>query len=289
MELYWERHVIHDSYACRKSKGTLHAVERLRAFSRKVTANGTRGSWYLQLDVRGFFIAVNRSILYQQLMAREPDPAVRWLLGVILFNNLTRNCRFRNARQADFEQLPAHKTLFKAAPDCGLPIGNLTSQFFANVYLDALDQFIKHQLKVRFYVRYCDDLVLLASNEEELKEWERDIGIFLDERLHLQLNDRRKLRPVADGIDFLGYIVRPYYLLVRRRVVGALRERLEHVEETLRGLGLAEYAGGRIVYPWPSSLLNALRHWLNAYLSHFAKASSHHLVRGLWDRYTWLD
>ena len=157
------------------------------------------------LDVRGFFIAVNRSILYRQLTAKEPDLAVCWLLRVILFNNLTENCRLRNARKADFERLPAHKTLFKAAPDCGLPIGNLTSQFFANVYLDVLDQFIKHRLKARYYVRYCDDLVLLASNEEQLKEWERDIETFLAERLHLQLNDRRKLRPITDGIDFLGH------------------------------------------------------------------------------------
>ena len=72
-------------------------------------------------------------------------------------------------------------------------------------------------------------------------------------------------------------------------MVGALRDRLEHVEETLCGLGLAEYADGRVVFPWPSSLLNDLRQWLNAYLSHFAKASSRHLVQGLWDRYAWLD
>jgi hypothetical protein len=118
---------------------------------------------------------------------------------------------------ADFEQLPAHKTLFKAAPGCGLPIGNLTSQFFANVYLDALDQFVKHQLKARYYLRYCDDLVLLSTSPAELAVWEAEIESFLSHTLHLTLNDRRRRRPVSDGIDFLGYIVRPDYVLVRRR------------------------------------------------------------------------
>jgi len=117
--------------------------------------------------------------------------------ALILFHEPTENCRLRGAPRADFLRLPAHRTLFRASAGCGLPIGNQTSQFGANVYLDALDQFIKHELKARYYVRYCDDMVLLSADAAEFAAWERRIARLLDERLRLRLNDRRKLRPVA--------------------------------------------------------------------------------------------
>ena len=111
------------------------------------------------------------------------------------------------------------------------------------------------------------------------------------ERLRLQLNDRRSLRPVADGIDFLGYITRPDYLLVRRRVVSALRERLDRTEQTLLRLGLTEQADGRTIFPWSWPLLEQLRQWLSSYLAHFyfGRASSYRLIQGLRTRYAWLD
>ncbi len=165
-----------------------------------------------------------------------------------------------------------------APPDCGLPIGNLTSQFFANVYLDLLDQFVKHRLKARYYVRYCDDVVLLSTDKGELEGWEREISRFLAVRLRLQLNERRKLRPVSDGIDFLGYIVRPDYLLVRRRVVGALRERLLQAEEMLCRAGMGEHENGRVVFPWPWKLLEKIHQWLNSYLAHFGRGLSYRLT-----------
>ena len=286
MEPQWERRFIYDSYACRQRKGTHKAVERLRTFTRKVTANGTRQAWYLQLDVQGFFITLNRQILFKQIAKHETDPAILWLIQVILFQELTKNCRLRDASRSDFESLPAHKTLFKTAPDCGLPIGNLTSQFFANIYLDALDQLVKHQLKARYYLRYCDDFILLSENKSQLETWEAQISTFLNNNLQLQLNERRKLRPISDGIDFLGYIVRPDYLLVRRRVIGNLWERLIRAEQAL---DIKTYANGRIVYPYPWPLLTQIYQWLNAYLNHFSKASSYQLIQSLRRRFNWLD
>jgi len=289
LEPRWERRFIHDSYACRKGKGTHQGVERLLSFTRKATANGTRRAWYLQLDVRGFFNSIDRNILYQRLAAKESDPAVLWLMRTLVFYDPTENCILRRARRADFEQLPAHKTLFKAAPGCGLPIGNLTSQFFANVYLDALDQFVKHHLKARYYLRYCDDLVLLAVDRAILERWEVEIEAFLSNELRLTLNDRRRLRPVSDGIDFLGYVVRPDYLLVRRRVVGACFERLARAEEALIRSGLTMEDGARPVYPWPWPVLEAVYQWLNSYLGHFRQAASHRLVERLRRRFPWLE
>lgn len=289
LEPAWEAKFIHDSYACRKGKGTHKGVERLQGFIRKVTANSSRPAWYLQLDVRGYFATLERNILYERLAAHESDPAVLWLIRIILFHDSTENCRFRKACRADFDRLPPHKTLFKSPPDCGLPIGNLSSQFFANVYLDLLDQFVKHRLKARYYVRYCDDVVLLSTDKGELEGWEREIRRFLAVRLRLQLNERRKLRPVSDGIDFLGYIVRPDYLLVRRRVVGALRERLLHAEEMLCRAGMRAHENGRAVFPWPWRLLEKIHQWLNSYLAHFGKGSSYRLILELRERFDWLD
>ena len=289
LEPRWERRFIHDSYACRKGRGTHKGVERLRSFTRKATANGTRRAWYLQLDIRGFFIGIDRDILYQRLAAKETDPAVLWLIRTLVFYEPTETCLMRRAQRADFEQLPAHKTLFKAAPNCGLPIGNLTSQFFANVYLDALDQFVKHQLKARYYVRYCDDFVLLSEDRAVLERWEGEIREFLFNELCLTLNDRRRLRPISDGIDFLGYIVRPDYLLVRKRVIGACYERLARAENALIQQGLAMDDEGRRVYPWPWPVVEAVYQWLSSYLGHFRKAACYRLVERLRRRFPWLE
>lgn len=270
----WERRFIHDSYACRVGKGTHAGVERLRSFARQATANGTREAWYLQLDVRGFFCSIDRQRLFERLARIERDPAVLWLLRTIVFDDPTEGCRLRRVTREELLRLPAHRTLFRAAPGCGLPIGNLTSQLFANVFLDALDQHVKHGLGARWYVRYCDDLVLLSSERADLVALEAAIGAFLEDRLSLALNERRRLRPVSDGVDFLGYVVRPEYLLVRRRVAGALKDRLSTI-----GPALAEA---------PMDLPRVQR-WLASYHAHLAFASSRRLVASLRRRHRWLD
>jgi hypothetical protein len=178
-----------------------------------------------------FFITLDRNILFERISSKERDPAVLWLAQILIFHEPTENCRLHSATRADFERLPAHKTLFKAEPHCGLPIGNLTSQFFANVYLDALDQFVKHTLKAKHYVRYCDDLVQLSPDKAQLEQWEQKIEVFAHSHLGLEFNDRRKLSLVADE----------------------------------------------------------LRQWLNAYLSHIQRASSHRLVQAILKRFAWLD
>jgi len=289
LEPHWERRFIYDSYACRKEKGTHKGVEQLRSFTRKVTANGTRPAYYLQLDIRGYFITIDRQILYERIAAKETDPAALWLSRTLIFHDHVKNCCLRGACMEDFEKLPSHKTMFKAALNCGLPIGNVTSQFFANVYLDMLDQFVKHKLKAKFYLRYCDDFVLLSQDMQEIGDWEGQIEDFLDERLHLRLNQRRKLCRVSDGINFLGYIVRPDYLLVRRRVVAALRARLQYAEKRFEQMGMAKYADGHKVFIWDWPLIEKVHQWLNSYLAHFDKASSFRLIQALRKRFAWLD
>ena len=286
LEPHWESCFIYDSYACRKGKGTHKGVERLQSFTRKVTANGTRRAWYLQLDIRGFFISINRQILYERLTKKERDPVIRRLVRALLFYDPTGKRLKGGARRADFESLPTHKTLSEAASVGRLRIWNLTSQFFSNLYHDALDQFIKHHLKVQYYLRYCDDFVLLSLQKAILERWEAEIREFLLAKLGLTLNSRRRLRPVSDGIDFLGYIVRPNYLLVRKRVVGACFERLTSGERRLIELGLCVEDG---ICPCDCEAVKAVYNSLNSYLAHFSKSSSYRLVERIRRNFPWLE
>lgn len=135
----------------------------------------------------------------------------------------------------------------------GLPIGNHTSQFFANVYLNELDQFVKRKLKIQFYIRYVDDMVLLHGSRERLVQWKAEIAKLLETQLGLSLNERRsRIATVSSGIDFLGYVSRPRYRLLRRRVAGNLVRRLESLSESLvvdwRGYDWLLYRPGASVY-----------------------------------------
>jgi RNA-directed DNA polymerase len=221
-----EPRFIYDSCACRPGKGTHHAALRLQTFTRQATANNQRRAYFLQLDIRSFFVEINKNILLEIVRRQTDVEQMLWLAETIIRNDPTQNCRITRGENL-LSQIPAHKTLFKAPKHKGLPIGNLTSQFFANLYLNELDQYVKRVLKCRWYVRYMDDMVLLAEHIEQLGEWMVKIERFLAERLDLRLHPTKRLiGPVSNGIDFVGYIIRPAYLLVRKRIIGNLRRKI---------------------------------------------------------------
>lgn len=282
LERIWEPVFIHDSYACRRGKGVHAAVLRLQRFLREATANGTQRAWYLQLDVRNYFMSLDKDRLFALLAARLSDPAALWLTRVLVYHDCTSDYLLRGAPGL-LARVPAHKSLFGAAPGKGLPIGNLNSQFFANVYLNGLDQFIKHELRCRHYLRYCDDLVLLSRDPDELGRWRNRIEEFLDQKLLLQLNPRQRLAPVSDGIDFLGYIVRREYRLVRRRVVAHFEERLRTFEARL----VRDGRGVRC-FRFDHAALDQLASVLASYLGHFRLANTWGLWQALWRRHPFL-
>lgn len=284
LETIWEPVFIHDSYACRKGKGIHRGVIRLRKFIRQATANGSRRAWYLQLDIENYFMSIDKEILFSQVRKKCPDPEALWLSKLLIYHDCTNNPVIRGNNKLAL-RIPPHKTLFYAPKGKGLPIGNLNSQFFANIYLNALDQFVKHILKCRHYLRYCDDFVLLADNRDQLKEWEQAIRDFLKIELALKLNSKaRKLQPVSNGINFLGYIVRRDYLLIRRRVIGNLREKLAAYEKKL----VLEDGRWR-VYDFDREELENLFATLTSYLGHFRHADSFKLVKAIWQRYSFLS
>ena len=282
LEHIWEPIFIHDSYACRTKKGVHKGVMRLQRFIRKVTANGSRPAWFLQLDISNYFMRIDKDILFGLLAPKLKDETALWLTRSLVYHDCTSDFVFRG-KPGLAACIPAHKTLFGTGGGKGLPIGNLNSQFFANVYLNGLDQFVKHELKCRYYLRYCDDFLLLDNDPDQLRAWKVQIEDYLQAKLALGLNPRQRLAPVSNGIDFLGYIVRRDYLLVRRRVVNNLKERLRDYEARL----VSEQHGVRC-YQFNEPLLDALSATVSSYLGHFKLANSWHLWRSLWSRYSFL-
>lgn len=249
LERHFEPVFIHDAYSNRKGKGTHAAVERLQTFLRQASHNGQRQVYTLQLDIANYFNSIDRRRLYgfirerleRDLRRPTTDPrhadlaTVRellWLTRTILTGNAAQGALLRG-RPAEFRRVPPHKRLINAPEERGLPIGNLTSQFFANVYLNELDQYVKHVLKCHYYLRYVDDMVLVGDHPEQLIYYRNAIEQFIHDKLDLRLRDSGRLRPASDGVDFLGYIVRSHYCLVRRRVVGNLREKLKQYERQM--------------------------------------------------------
>jgi RNA-directed DNA polymerase len=211
-ERVFEPLFIHDSYACRTGKGTLAASDRLMIFLRQVTANGRRPAWALKLDVANFFPSIHKATLYALLARHLRHPELLWLTRTLLFHDPTTNYHFQ-ARAPGIPgpggphyPVPPHKSLFGKHNEQGLPIGNLTSQFWGNVYLNPLDHFVKRTLKCRYYLRYVDDMVLLTPERAALVQWCAAIATFLQERLHLTLRPELTVPfPVRQGIDFVGW------------------------------------------------------------------------------------
>lgn len=230
LERIYEPAFIFDSFSNRRGKGTHAAVDRLQSFARQV-ASGQGGGWYLQLDIRNFFNSIHRPTLYALLkerMTRHGLPLVTRLATHALLRHGPLHAGVSMAcASAERATIPAHKRLENAAPGCGIAIGNLSSQFFANVYLNELDQFVKHVLRAKRYVRYVDDFVLVHESRAQLVEWQARITEFLAQRLRLALKAEVKLKPLSSGIDFLGYVMWPTHRVVRRRVVQHAREKLQ--------------------------------------------------------------
>jgi len=201
---------IYDSYSCRVGKGTHRGVLRLESFIRKASKNYTRPTFALKCDVKKFFDSISHEILLGIIKNKICDGKTFDIISLIVKS-------------------------FQTVEGKGLPLGNVTSQLFANVYLNELDQFVKHVLKVKYYVRYCDDFIILENDKEKLFDHVRTIESFLGKNLDLKLHPNKiSIRKISQGIDFLGYVVLPHYKVLRtktkRRVlrkVDLLRRNIE--------------------------------------------------------------
>jgi RNA-directed DNA polymerase len=211
----FESRFIFDSFANRKGKGTHSAIIRFEKFMRGVSLNRRNCTddmhphgnavigYALKADVRHYFDTVDHRILLSIIKRRIMDPSALWLIRIILEH---------------------HKS---AAPEKGMPLGNLTSQLFANIYLNELDQFVKHALKARYYMRYVDDFAILHRDRKTLECWKGGISAFLEQCLNLSLHpEKSKVIPLRNGITLLGFRVFCHYRLLKKSNVRRIWKRL---------------------------------------------------------------
>jgi len=202
-----DRSFIHDSYACRKGKGTHRAMDRAQHFLRS-------NDFVMHLDIRKYFESIDHAVLLSSLRKRIADGKARWLLESII------------------RSIGEDKK-------CGLPLGNITSQFFANLYLDELDRYIKHELKERCYLRYMDDMLLFSDSRQHLNQLRGLLQRFVKEKLKLEIHlGKSAVQPFYSGISFLGFRLFRY----RRKVLPATVNRFNR---RLKSLALA-YRRGEI-------------------------------------------
>lgn len=206
-----------DSCACIKERGTLYAARRLEAKIRSITQNWSRPAWYLKCDLANFFVAIDKPKLLQQLLAKVPEPWWARLAETILMHDPRPGAVMQGKARLQ-GRVPPHKRLHNQPAHKGLPIGNLSSQFFANVYLNALDQHVKHDLRIRHYIRYVDDFVLLHESPQHLNACLADIEAWLPRELGARLNPAKTiLQPIERGVDFVGQVIKPWRRNLRRR------------------------------------------------------------------------
>ncbi|MCX6751378.1 MAG: reverse transcriptase/maturase family protein [Candidatus Nomurabacteria bacterium] len=207
---------IPNSFSCRVGKGSHKGVLCLRGMLNKESRNNTRTCYVLKCDVRKFFDSVDHDILIKILDKKIKDEKVMNLMREIVGSF--------NSEQSD---------LFCKK---GVPIGNLTSQIFSNFYMNEFDQFIKHKLKVKYYARYTDDFIVVSKNKEYLVNLIPQINEFLNKNLELELHPKKvEIIPYHKGVDFLGYVVFPHHILVRKktkkRIVNKLTLKLSQYQE----------------------------------------------------------
>ncbi len=217
IEPLFESRFIYNSYSCRIGKGTHVGVQRLRSFLQKVSRNNTHKVYVLKCDVRKFFASIDHEILLRLITRRIEDEATLELIRTIILSHGTETGK-------------------------GIPLGNMTSQLFANVYLHELDWFMKQTLGVRHYGRYCDDFVVVSTDKLYLESLIEPIRTFLRTELQLDLHPYKvEIRAWDQGVDFLGYVLRPYATTLRKKTRQRMMARV--TEQNLSSyLGLCGHA-----------------------------------------------
>lgn len=223
----FEKQFIHDSYSCRGGKGTHFGIQRIDKFIRQCSANYTKDCYILKLDLQGFFMSINKNILFAKLekfikekyQSTEKDLLIK-LCKQIIFNDPTKNCIVKG-NKSDWDNLPPNKSLFHSKPNCGLPIGNLTSQVFANFYMDSFDHYCKHDLKIRYYGRYVDDFVIVHEDKEYLRNLIPKLSEYLQSELQTTIHPKKiYLQHYSKGVKFLGTVILPNRIYIADRTKG---------------------------------------------------------------------
>ena len=222
---YFDRLFVHDSYSCRLGKGTHKAMRRFAQFGNLVSKNHTKTCWVLKCDIRKFFASIDQELLLDILKKHITDPDIILLLIAVVRS-------FNSGKEGT-----------------GLPLGNLTSQLLVNIYMNEFDQWMKHRMKIRYYIRYADDFVILDTDKDKLLELTPKISEFLEENLKLSLHpDKVLIKTLASGVDFLGWVHFPSHRVLRNVTKRRMFKRIEETggkEETIQSyLGMLGHGNG---------------------------------------------
>lgn len=283
----FETTFIHDSYSCRREKGTLRGIERFEHHLRSCTENYTREAYVLKLDIKGYFMSIDKrqlhGIIIQEIErktcvrnkwdGRLDMELVEFLIDQILLRDPIAGVRLVG-RPEDWEGLPPSKSLFHSAPGTGLPIGDLTSQLFSNIYLNRLDTFAKRTLHCRHYGRYVDDFYVIDRDRRLLAALIPRFRDFLRDELHLTLHPYKiYLQHCRKGTQFLGGYIMPHRRYLRRRTITKFRLKMKNIEKRCEGGGLGK---GQAVF---------LRSVINSYCGYMGHFKSFNILRAAFNRH----
>ena len=237
----FDRNFIYDSYSCRIGKWTLFGIKRVEKFMRKCSENYKKDCYILRLDIQWFFMSIDKDILFTKLLYFIAEK-YHWrhkqlildLIEKVVYNDPTKNCIIKWDYN-DWQWIPKHKTLFHQPQNKWIAIGNLTSQLFANFYLNEFDHFIKKQLKCKYYGRYVDDFVIYHQNKDYLLSLIPKIDAFLNDALKLKLHpNKRYIQHYSKWVYFLWAYIKPYRNYISKRTKWNIYQKITYLNHQIR-------------------------------------------------------
>ncbi len=239
LEPFMEPRLDYDNAACRKGKGTHFALDRLKKFMRSAYNRWGLDYYILKCDIRKYFYSIDHDILKSMLYPYFKDDELIWLLDLII----------------------------DSTDGVGVPIGNMTSQWFAVFYLDALDRFVRNELKIDYYTRYMDDFILISNDKDYLKDCLKNMTNFLADKLHLELNEKTQIFPARNGVDYLGfhtYVTETGKIIrkIRRKSKASMKRKIKKFNDA--------YAKGEMSY-------ETVRSSVASWLGHAKHGNTYHL------------
>ena len=277
-----DKKLINDTYSCRKGKGTLYGINRAKGFMRSCSQDFTQSTYYLKVDIEAYFMNMQHEIIYDKVVELLPSKkdsflgisrdTLLYLLRETIFNQVKDNCIIKGSKE-DWKDLPFGKSLFNYPNNVGLPIGNLTSQLFGNVYLNNLDHFIKENLKIKYYGRYVDDMVFFHQDSETLQslipylnEMTNEVGL----RLHPK---KSVLKSINEGVPFLGHIIKPNRNYISNRTKNNFYKAIQEINLKMAVI---------VQFTWKQ--LCDMRAIMNSYLGIIRHANSFKLRQSMLNR-----
>lgn len=240
---------IKDSYACLEEKGTHEAVHRIQHYMRLAQWK-YETPYIVKIDVRKFFYSINREIIKQLYRKKIPET------------------------ERDFLRILDMIVDSSPEGDKGLPLGNVTSQDFANIYLNEVDQFCKRYLRLKWYIRYMDDICIIVKDKETARNTLVKIHAFVKGHLDLELNEKTHIYPLTQGINTLGFKIHTTHLLVRDSSKAAMKRRIKKIDENVKSGNLTKKQAQQAV---------------NAWLGHARHSNSYNLAKKIFEKYDYIQ